>query len=203
MNKGSLHDIEIIHDTDYGSIVMIKNKKYKGETREDWKIIQDYLSTYIGKYFEILENAEKIYIGKDFPDEFANSNSRIALKGKRKNAKANLSQAIPEVISIAESYENNWEENRESKHSKDAKNGWYRYTTRFALPVFNDNKNILRYNIYSAKMLVRHADDGRKYLYDFIQIKKKRAARLSKNYTVKTHFFIRYFTQMFTFVKAF
>lgn len=173
MNDDFSDDIEIIHDSYYGKIVLIKNKKYKGETREEWKIIQDYLSKYIGQSFEIFANAEKIYIGKDFPDEFANSNSRIALKGKRKSAKANLSQAIPEVISIAEPYENNWEENRESKHHKDAEHGWYRYITRFALPVYDENKNIMRYNIYSAKMLVRYADDGNKYLYDFIQIKKE------------------------------
>ena len=40
-------------------------------------------------------------------------------------------------------------------------------------------------------MLVRHDADGRKYLYDLLAIKKKRAARLSKNCTVKTHLFYK------------
>ena len=44
---------------------------------------------------------------------------------------------------------------------------------RFALPVYNDKTGELeRYNIFSAKMLVRHANNGKKYLYDFLTIKK-------------------------------
>lgn len=55
-----------------------------------------------------------------------------------------------------------------------AKYGWYRYTVRFALPVYNDKTGTLeRYNIYKATMLVRHADDNNKYLYDYIGIKKE------------------------------
>jgi len=30
-----------------------------------------------------------------------------------------------------------------------------------------------RYNIFTAIMLVRHAEDGKKYLYDFTTIKKE------------------------------
>ena len=29
-------------------------------------------------------------------------------------------------------------ENHEDKHKRDAKNGWYRYDSRFALPVYDD-----------------------------------------------------------------
>ena len=53
-----------------------------------------------------------------------------------------------------------------------AKNGWYRYYVRFGLPIYNDkNGNLERYNIFSATMLIRHADDGNKYLYDLTTIK--------------------------------
>lgn len=39
--------------------------------------------------------------------------------------------------------------------------GWYRYDIRFALPVYDDKTGkIARHNIYSASMLVRHADNG-------------------------------------------
>ena len=41
-----------------------------------------------------------------------------------------------------------FEENHKSKHNRDAKNGWYRYDTRFAIPIYSDNDELERYNIY-------------------------------------------------------
>lgn len=55
----------------------------------------------------------------------------------------------------------------------DAKNGWYRYDTRFALPVYGDDGNIERYNIFRGRLLIRHASSGKKYLYDILEIKKE------------------------------
>ena len=37
-----------------------------------------------------------------------------------------------------------------------------------------------RYNVFHASMLIRHSNDGKLYLYDVIDIKKKRAT-LSAN----------------------
>ena len=34
------------------------------------------------------------------------------------------------------------EENKKSKYSRHAKNGWYRYDTRFALPVYAESGEI-------------------------------------------------------------
>ena len=45
--------------------------------------------------------------------------------------------------------------------------------TKVALPVYGENENIERYNVYQAIMLVRHAEDGKLYLYDIIKIKKE------------------------------
>ena len=66
-----------------------------------------------------------------------------------------------------------FEENRKAKHGRDAKNGWYRYDTRFALPVYGDDGNIERYNIFRGRLLIRHASSGKKYLYDILEIKKE------------------------------
>ena len=49
----------------------------------------------------------------------------------------------------------------------------YRYDTRFALPVYGDDGNIERYNIFRGRLLIRHASSGRKYLYDILEIKKE------------------------------
>lgn len=125
-----------------------------------------------GECYEIIETSEIIYIDKDFPDEFANSKERIALRGANRKAKANVSQGIPELIQIASNPI--WEENKEKKHNTDAKYGWFRYIIRFALPVYDDKTNeLIRYNIFVAKMLVRHSEDGKKYLYDILAIKKE------------------------------
>jgi hypothetical protein len=66
-------------------------------------------------------------------------------------------------------------ENYKGKHEKDAKFGWYRYYAKFALPVFDDNGEIERYNVFNVVMVVRHNQDGKLYLYDIMNIKKKRA----------------------------
>ncbi len=54
-----------------------------------------------------------------------------------------------------------------------AKNGWYRYDTRFGIPVYSDLGEIERYNIFKARMLVRCDENKKLYLYDIVQIKKE------------------------------
>lgn len=166
----------VIVDLDGSKIVLINDLRFRGK-REEWKEIEEYLKEYVGNFYEIEESSTKIFISTDFPDEYANSQSRIALKGAVAKAKANASQIIPELIQIAtnESYS----ENSKQKHYSDAKYGWYRYDVRFALPVYNDKTgNLERYNIYKAIMLVRHAEDNKRYLYDFITIKKETSSPL-------------------------
>lgn len=172
-------NVNIISDVDGRKIVLINDKKFKGLSKADWSEVEEYLKQYIGDYYEITAYSEKIFIDVDFPDEYSNSNSRLGLKGARRKAKANAAQGIPEIIQIAEPMEFYWEENKEEKHNEDAKFGWYRYTIRFALPVYNDKTGELeRYNIYSAIMLVRYAADGKKYLYDLTTIKKETSSPL-------------------------
>ena len=92
-------------------------------------------------------------------------------------AKANATQAIPELIRIATNPKH--EVNRKEKHKTNAMFGWYRYDIRFALPVYDDKiGKIARHNIYSASMLVRHADNDQKYLYDILAIKKETSSPL-------------------------
>ena len=63
--------------------------------------------------------------------------------------------------------------NYNNKHKSKAKFGWYRYNTRFAIPVYNEQQELERYNIFGARMLVRCDEDGRQYLYDFVRTKKE------------------------------
>ncbi|EKC69606.1 helix-turn-helix protein [human gut metagenome] len=87
--------------------------------------------------------------------------------------KANAAQGLPELIEIAAGKK--FTENYKEKHTIDAMYGWYRYESRFALPVFNEVGEIERYNVFNVIMVIRHAKDGKMYLYDIMNIKKKRA----------------------------
>ena len=85
----------------------------------------------------------------DFPDEFAHSKDTKELRGANMYAKANSSCIIMEMIEIATN--KTFAENYAQKHNTDAKFGWYRYDTRFAIPVYNDAAELVRYNVFKAR----------------------------------------------------
>ena len=163
-------NVNIITDADGNKIVLINDIRFKGKRTIDWKAVKEYLIGYVGDFYEISESAEKIYIGKELSKEFSGSESRTALAGARAKAKANSATAIPELIQIATNP--NWQENRKEKHKKRAKFGWYRYDVRFAFPLY-ENGILSGYNIYKGNLLVNHAENGKKYLYDILGIKKE------------------------------
>lgn len=45
--------------------------------------------------------------------------------------------------------------NKKPKHKINAANGWYRLESRFALPVFGENGEIERYNIFHAYLITK------------------------------------------------
>ena len=150
----------IIHD------IIFKKKQYV-----EWNDVKEYLKRYVGEVYTILSTQESIYIGLDFPNEFAGSSYTYTLKGANVKAKANAVQGIPKMIEIATG--GNYKENNEEKHSRNAKFGWYRYDSYFAIPVHDNDGEVDYYNMFHASLLVRHSEDGKKYLYDIIDIKKE------------------------------
>ena len=102
---------------------------------------------------------------------FTTLSLRKRSKGANVKAKANAVQGIPEMIEIATG--GNYKVNKEEKHIRNAKFGWYRYDTRFGIPVYDESGEMLRYNIFTARMLVRCDADGKLYLYDFVRTKKE------------------------------
>ena len=169
-------NVNIITDLDGNKIVLINDIRFKGKKKEEWDEIELYLKEYVSKVYEIAETAEKIYIGKDFPDEFTHSKDKTMLKGPNAKAKANASQAIGELIQIATNRSQS--PDYDSKHLGKAKYGWYRYDTRVALPIYDDKGELVRYNIYKMRMLVRHDKNGKLYLYDFVRTKKETSSPL-------------------------
>lgn len=70
--------------------------------------------------------------------------------------------------------------NYSPKHNTDAKFGWYRYDTRFAIPVYDDAGELTRYNVFKSRILVRHAKDIKLYLYDILRTKKETSKPLAQ-----------------------
>ena len=164
-------NVNIITNLEGNKIAVINDIIFRGKRNVDWKDVEQYLRRYVGRFYEIADTEEAIYIGSDLPDEYSNSNYTHRLKGASAKAKANAVQGLPEMIEIAMGKQ--FEENRKNKHNKDAKYGWYRYESRFALPVFSESGEVERYNVFHVLMLMRHAKDDKIYLYDIMEIKKE------------------------------
>ena len=152
-------NVNIVTDPDGRKLVMINDICFRAKRREDWEEVEKYLKEYVGSYYEISETAEKIYIGSKFPNEFAGSEDTGRLRGTLAKAKANMTQGLPQIIEVASNCR--FQENMKEKHHGDAKKGWYRYTSNFALPVYDEKGGLQRYNVFRIEMLVRHSQDGK------------------------------------------
>ncbi len=162
--------IDVIKDLNGKDIVIINDVFFKGKQRINWHEIESYLKQFVGKQVIIKDTGDLVYIGTSFPDEYVNSNYSHSLKGAIAKAKANAAQGIPEIIQIANKKRHF--DNLKEKHENDATNGWYRYDTRFALPVYNMENRITHFNIYSAELLVMADKNNNLKIYDILRIAK-------------------------------
>lgn len=163
--------VSVIENLDGKKTVLIEDIIFNGRRSIEWNDVERYLERYIDDIYTIVETGEEIYIGSDLPSEYTGSIYTMNLKGGRAKAKANASQGIPEMIDIATSPK--YEKNRKDKHAKSGKYGWFRYDTRFALPIFDESGEVVKYNVFKCRLLIRHAKNGKKYLYDILEIKKE------------------------------
>ena len=158
--------------------MVINDIRFKGKRSIDWKEVRAYLKEYVGDFYKVASTGDVIYIGSDLPSEYSGSKYTHSIKGTNAKAKANAASGLPEIIETASGQ--HFRKNQELKHKRDAKNGWYRYNSYFAIPVYDDNGNIARYNVFHASLLIRHANDGKMYLYDIIDIKKETSNSLGE-----------------------
>ena len=130
----------IISDKNGKEIVIIDEIRFKGKRSINWDDVRNYLRQFVGRSYTVSDTNELIYIGNDLPNEYAGSEYTYKLNGTVAKAKANASQGIPEMIMTAKG--NHFRENDEEKHNRNAKYGWYRYDTRFAVPVYAEDGTI-------------------------------------------------------------
>ena len=160
----------ITKDGNGDNVVVINQNIYDGklDTEKPHEYIADFIAAEIGNSYKIIEDGEVVYIGKDLPAEFTQSKYTQSLKAKRKdllNAKNQSAQNLKDIVEIAT--DPKYEKNAKPKHNIDAKYGFYKYTTRFAV-----DKGKGSSPEYEAVLVVRHDADGKKYLYDITEIKK-------------------------------
>lgn len=169
-------NVSIIQDAEKKNIVVINDIVFKGKRSVNWKDVRNYLKKYVGEFYKIASTEDIIYIGSDLPGEYSGSEYTKKLNGTAAKAKANAAQGIPELIEIADG--KHFRENSGDKHNWNARNGWYRYDSRFALPVYNEHGVIDRYNVFHASMIIRHSNNGKMYLYDILDVKKETSTPL-------------------------
>lgn len=120
----------------------------------------------------ILADALPVYAGKDLPSEYKGSEYTLGMHRGLREVKMQAATNLGEMLLLAEDGE--WRENVKEKHGKDAQNGWYRYKTRFAVPVLNARKAVDHYAVYGGVLLIRNDADGKSYLYDMVDVEKKK-----------------------------
>lgn len=144
--------------------IRINNDIFKNtDNKSISKVIKEYLEDYIGDVYTIIESGQKVYLGKDLPKEYAYSKSFRSLPTSKKLAKGRAASNLKEIIE--NSANRKWEPNKKEKHNIDAKYGFYKYDTIFSFDYNNKEK------IYNATILIRNDTNGKKYLYDIINIK--------------------------------
>ena len=40
-------------------------------------------------------------------------------------------------------------------------------------PVYDESGSVVRYNVFRVEMLIRHSSNGKRYLYDMVNIKRR------------------------------
>ena len=154
----------------------LNNSGYKKKLRQN-NTIEGFSASFVKGVLDNPVYCGKLAFGRRKNEKIPGTRNEYHVV-KQDKAKANVATGIPELIEIAVG--KYFRKNQEDKHKRDAKNGWYRYDSRFALPVYGDKCELERYNIFHASLLVRHSNDGKMYLYDIIDIKKETSNSLSE-----------------------
>ena len=153
-------------------IAWVENSGLSRKDLQNYKKVAEYIGEHIGEAYTIIESGSKVYIGEDLPGEYTQSEYTRRLLAKNRAALFAKKKAVGvfgDMIEIATN--RRWEKTKHT-HNKDAKYGLYRYDTCFAFPVKNNAGKVVDVKAYDAELLIRNASNGKKYLYDIVNIKE-------------------------------
>lgn len=117
-----------------------------------------------GNKYKNIETSNNIYIDKKTMNEFTYSKYTKKRPNDIKYVKCILSHYIEELFLNANNKA--FVNHKKDKHKKDAKYGFYEYNVKFS--VLQNKKEVM----YTCTLLVRNDANGKKYLYDILDIKK-------------------------------
>lgn len=166
-----------IRKADGKNVVWIENSSLTNKELNNHKAVAEFIAQHIGEVYTIIESGQNVYIGPDLPGEYTQSRYTSYLRNTdrdRFRAKRKAVDGFGELIETATN--RRWERTRHT-HNKDAKYGMYRYDSTFAFPVKNGDGAVQRVRAYDAELLIRNASDGKKYLYDIVNVKENTAAQ--------------------------
>ena len=155
-------------------IAWIENNPLSLKDLTNYKKVAAYIADHIGEVYTILESGSKVYIGENLPKEYTQSEYTKALLRNNQpilRAKKKTIGSFGEMIEIATN--RRWEKTKHAAN-KDAKYGVYRYSTAFAFPV-KQNGKITSVKSFDAELVILNSSDGKKYLYDIVNIKENTA----------------------------
>lgn len=159
-------------------IVWIENSSLTNKELNNHKAVADFIAQHIGEVYTIVESGQKVYIGSDLPGEYTQSKYTSYLRNTDRAGARAKNKAVDGLGELIETATNRrWERTRHTQ-SKDAKYGMYRYDSTFAFPVKDGSGAVHRIRAYDAELLIRNASDGKKYLYDIVNIKENTDAQI-------------------------
>lgn len=162
----------ILEIVDGKKIAWVENSGLSRKDLQNHKKVAEYIGEHIGEAYTIIESGSRVYIGEDLPGEYTQSEYTKRLFAKNRSvllAKNKATDSFGDMIEIAEN--RRWEKTKHT-HNKDAKYGMYRYDTCFAFPIKNNAGKVVDVKAYDAELLIRNASNGKKYLYDIVNIKE-------------------------------
>ena len=150
--------------------IKINENIFNDKTKSINKIIENYLKEHIGEVYTIIESCQKVYLGADLPNEYVYSNYSKSLPFSKRLAKGRAASGLKMIVENATN--RRWEIYKRIKHKTDAKYGFYKYDTTFSFDYNGQEK------VYTGTILIRNDANGKKYLYDILNIKQKKSANL-------------------------
>lgn len=159
-------------------VVWIENGSLTNKELNSHKAVAEFIAQHIGEVYTIIESGQKVYIGPDLPGEYTQSRYTSYLRNHARAAMRAKNKAIDGLGELIETATNRRLEKTRHTHSKDAKYGMYRHDSTFAFPVKEQDGTVKRVQAYDVELLIRNASDGKKYLYDIVNIKENTSAQI-------------------------
>lgn len=159
-------------------VVWVENSDLSNAELRDHSAVAAYIAQHIGEVYTIIESGQKVFIGKELPDEYTQSKYTSYLKKRNPQLLRAKNKATSDLGLLIETATNRRWEPAKHTQNKDAKYGMYRYDSSFAFPVKDTNGNTTSVRAYDVELLIRNASDGKKYLYDIVGIKENTTAAI-------------------------